>query len=986
MTAEGWRGNTVSLPLLRTKLFIPPSRQTLVPRPRLTSRLDRGLHHGHRVMLVSAPAGFGKTTLVSEWVHTVGAQHAAPLPDASLRAAWISLDEGDNDPARFLAYLISALQIPTTRTAEESEKKGTPSRQEPASTGQGMLAALRSPQPPPDEVVLTSVINMIASQPGRIILVLDDYHLIEAQPIHDALAFLLDHQPPQLHLVIATREDPSLPLARLRARDQLTELRAAELRFTTSEAAEFLNQVMGLDLSPQNIDALETRTEGWIAGLHLAAVSMQGHQDAAGFITSLTGSHRYVMDYLMEEVLEQQPASVQTCLLQTSVLGRLTASLCEAVCVDLSTTSGFPGVQADSSHTAGRGRAFLDTLERANLFVVPLDEERQWYRYHHLFASLLRRRLGQQHPEWIPALHDRASLWFEQNGFIDEAIEHALQAEDSGRAASLIEEHVDPIWQRGEHTRLRRWLARLPEQLLLSKPHLCILHAWNLFTSGQQDAAEGFLQAAEEALGSGEPGGALPARGRSYESTQRQIRGRSATIRAFLAFYRGDAHAIGEYAQQALEWLPEEDMTWRSAATVALGDAYAFVGDLAGAGRVREEAIGAGQAAGNIYMVLIAGMKLAATLRMQGRLDRVIQICHQQQRLAEENGLSQTIVAGWLLSIWGEALAELGDLQTAAEKTRTGAALVERGKDIAMVGWSYLCRARVLFSSGDLDGVKATVQRLEQIGRQYYVPPWITNRMAAWRARIWLVQGNLDAVARWLDECELDTGVDPTYLREVEHIVLARLLMAQGDLDRATKLLQRLLENVEPRGHRSREIELRNLQALVLQAMGDTGGAVTVLQGAFALAQPGGFVRTFVDEGPPMARLLLAAKTRGLMPDYATRLLAAFETTDDRPPAAPRETPDPALPEPSGVRGPSSVVRRMPASASSALIEPLSERELEVLQLIAEGLTNREIASRLFVSLNTVKAHTRNIYGKLDVHSRTQAVARSQELGLLPSH
>ena len=970
MTAEAWRGNTWNSPLLRTKLFIPPSRQALVPRPRLTGRLDRGLRHGHRVLLVSAPAGFGKTTLVAEWVHTVAAQHAAPLPDTPPQIAWLSLDEGDNDSARFLAYLISALQIPAPRTTEESVEQETPSQPESAGTGQGVLAALRSPQPPPDEVVLTSLINTIASRPGQIILVLDDYHLIEAQPVHDALAFLLDHQPPQMHLVIATREDPNLPLARLRARGQLTELRAAELRFTTSEAAEFLNQGMGLDLLADDISALETRTEGWIAGLHLAAVSMQGRQDAAGFIKSLTGSHRYVMDYLIEEVLEQQPASVQTCLLQTSVLSRLTASLCEAVCTGLSETPDLAGVEADSSHTAGRGRAFLDTLERANLFVVPLDEERQWYRYHHLFASLLHRQLRQHHAEWIPSLHYRASVWYEQNGFIDEAIEHALQAEDSERAVGLIEQHVDPIWQRGEHTRLRRWLAQLPERLLLPKPHLCILHAWNLFTSGQQDAAEGFLRAAERAL-DGEPGGSLPAQDRPSEIEQRQIRGRSATIRAFLAFYRGDAHAIREYAQQALEWLPEEDMTWRSAATVALGDAYAFVGDLAGAERVREEAISASQAAGNIYMVLIASMKLAATSRMQGKLDRVIQLCRQQQRLAEENGLSQTIVAGWLLAIWGEALAELNDLQSATEKARTGVELVAKGKDIAMVGWSYLCLVRVLFSSGDLVGAEATIQRMNEIAQQYYVPPWITNRMAAWRARIWLVQGNLDAVARWVNECELDTGMEPTYLREVEHVVLARLLIAQGSVDRATGLLQRLLENVERRGHRSREIELRNLQALVLQAMGDTAGALTTLQGTLALAQPGGFIRTFVDEGPPMARLLLAAKTRGIMPDYTAGLLAAFDdlTKDERRKTETGEV----IP----------VVRRMSASASS-LVEPLSERELEVLQLITEGLTNREIASRLFVSVNTVKAHTRNIYGKLNVHSRTQAIARAQELGLLP--
>ena len=936
-------------PLLQTKLYVPPIRPEVVSRPRLLERLNAGLPARNAFLraltLISAPAGFGKTTLVSEWVQAMG---GSTLPIA---IAWLSLDKGDNDPARFLAYLIAALRIVE------------------ANMGKGVLGALQSPEVPPVEDILTVLINEVAGIPGRIILVLDDYHMIEAEEIHDAVTFLLEHLPPQMHLVIATRDDPRLPFARLRARGQLTELRASDLRFTSSEAAEFLNQMMGLDLSAEDIAALETRTEGWIAGLHLQApprhaaalamqgtLSMHGNRDTSSFIKSFTGSHRFVLDYLIEEVLEQQPASVQTCLLRTAILDRLTASLCDAVC-SVGTASGSQG-------TAGRGRAFLEELDRANLFLVPLDEERRWYRYHHLFADLLRQRLRQTRPEWVPVLHERASVWHEQNGFIYEAIEHALHAKDFERAASLIEQHVDQIWQRGEHAKLRRWLGELPGESVYAKPHLCILRAWDQFTSGQQDAAEQSLQVAERVLEIvGVETGEIPSpdRGRLSDSDRRKIQGRAAAIRAFLAFYRGDAQATREYAQQALELLPEQDMTWRSTATVALGDAYAFVGDLAGAQRVRSEAVEAGKAAGNTYMVLIASMKLAVTLRLQGKLEQVLEICQQQLQLANESGLSQTVVTGWLLAIWGEVLAERNDPDGAIEKARKGTELTAKGKDLAMLGWSYLCLMRILLSRGDLTGAQETIESLEKVAEKSYVPPWITNQMATWQARIWLAQGRLDAASQWAEERELELAGAPAYLREQEHITLARILIAQGRLNEADRKLQRLLEGAEARGQTSRELEILNVQALVAQAKGDTIQAIALLEQALTLAKPGGFVRAFVDEGPQMARLLFEAASRGTAPDYARRLLAAFPTV-----------------------APAQTAPAVPPVAESELVEPLSERELEVLQLIAEGLTNREIASRLFLSLNTVKAHTRNIYGKLGTHNRTQAVARARALGGLP--
>jgi LuxR family maltose regulon positive regulatory protein len=915
--------------LLSTKLYIPSTRPEIVPRPQLIEQLNHGLYR--KLTLISAPAGFGKTTLISEWVERLSSADQKGS-QAGYKIGWLSIDKGDNDRVQFLAYIIAALnQI---------------DRLEP-SFGLAAMSMLSSQQPPPNETILNSLINEIDAIPVKIILVLDDYHLIETQSIHDALSYLIEHLPPHVHLVIVSREDPPLPLARLRAIDQLTDLRATDLRFTSSEASEFLNSVMGLDLSAEDIAALETRTEGWIAGLQLAAISLQGKEDTTKLIRSFSGSHRLVLDYLIEEVLDQQPESVQTFLLQTAILEHLTGSLCDALTC-----------QED-------GQITLEMLEHSNLFIVPLDNERHWYRYHHLFAELLRQRLRQSQPEQESKLHSLASVWFEKNSFVDEAIDHALRAEDFERAAHLIEEQADVIWEGGEHTKLRRWLVGLPVELVFSKPQLCIFHAWNLFSSGQQDAAERSLQAAEQALDTSANRAAetLPIEQDQLSGSDiMKLEGRVAAIRAFLASHRGDVQGINRYSRQAIEFLPEEDLAWRSTATVALGDAYSFIGEMEAAYQVRLEALEASKAAGNIYMILISSMKLAVTMRQQGRLERVIEICQQQLQLANNSGLSQTVVVGWLLAIWGEVLAELNDLDGAMHQAKKGTELTERGRDVAMIGWSNLCLMRVLFSRGKLAAAEVIIKKMENIAREYYVPPWITNLMAAWQARIWLAEDKLETASQWVGERGLGADGDPKYLHEMEYIVLARILIAQRQLDEATTLLQRLLEATEAGGRTSRAIEISMLQALGAQAGSDTTRAMAALERALTLAKPGGFIRIFVDEGPPMARLLYEALTRGIAPDYTRRLLAAF------PIAEPEQT------DPSKSQVP-----------ESELVEPLSERELEVLQLIAEGLTNPEIATRLYLSLNTVKVHSRNIYGKLGVNNRTQAGARARALGILPS-
>jgi len=861
---------------------------------------------------------------------------AAEADNNNPRIAWLSLDERDNDPARFLTYFIAALN--------QSVGSGCP-------IGDSVTGMLRSSQPPPIEDVLTSLINEIATIPGKLIFVLDDYSLIGSSQIDDTLTFLLKHLPPQMHLVITTREDPYLSLARLRGRSQLTELRAADLRFTPSEVAEFLNQVMGLNLSMEDITALESRTEGWIAGLQLAAFSMQGSRDISNFIKSFTGSHRLLLDYLVEEVLEQEPAHIQTFLLQTAILDRLCGPLSDAL------TN-----REDSQEN-------LEYLERANLFIVPLDEERCWYRYHHIFVDILRRRLNQLLPEQLPILHQHASEWYEQNGFVDEAIEHAMRGDDFERAAQLIERNIDPLWGRGETSKLRRWLDGLPEEILLSRPYICIYKARNQCSNGQLEEAERTLKSIEQALefkADSNPDGELH-NIHLTEFDKIKLRGRSAAVRALMSSFQGDVTGIIRYANLALEYLPEQDLTWRGHTALILGNAQGFKGDMNAAYQARSEALKACEQAGDIYIVMLANLQLAITLRSQGRLQRTVDICQQQMQFAKEYGLSKTRLTGYLMAVWGETLAELNDLNGALVRAKQGFKLTERSGDLQMIGWSFMCLIRILFSRGDLADAEETIQKMEQIARESHIPPWVANQITAWQARLWLAQSQLEAASQWVSEHGLVSGGEQLQQGEInyfslfDYLILARILFAQARLDETHKLLEPLLEAAETGGRNSKLIEILNLQALVYQAQGDPDRALHKLELALSLAEPEGFMRVFLDEGSVMSDLLYQAQSRGISQGYVRRLLAAF----------PNAEPDRA-----------GLLRKQPSGHE--LVEPLSEREIEVLQLIAEGLTNREIAKNLYLSLNTVKVHTRNIYGKLGVNNRTQALAKGRSLGLLP--
>jgi LuxR family maltose regulon positive regulatory protein len=919
------------MPLLHTKLYIPPPRPDLVSRPRLIERLNEGLHR--TLTLISAPAGFGKTTLVSSWIdHLAGAQrsragpelveggaeekHISPHPHTPAQVAWLSLDEADNDPVRFLAYFIAALQ-----TIE-------------ANIGKGTLSVLQSPQPPPTEAVLTSLINEIAALPDRLVLVLDDYHLIESQPIHDALTFLLEHLPPHVHLVIATREDPHLPLARLRAGGQLTELRATDLRFTTSEAAAFLNQVMSLDLSTEDITALERRTEGWIAGLQLAALSMQGHRDATRFIKSFTGSHHFVLDYLLEEVLEQQSESVQTFLLQTAILNRLTGPLCDALTGQ------------------DNGQTTLEMLEHTNLFIIPLDNERHWYRYHHLFADLLRQRLRQKQPERVSTLHHRASEWYEQNGFADEAIEHALRSEDFERAAHLIEEYADALLQRGEHTTVSDWINALPASLVREQPYLCVFHAWALQLTGQFEATEARLTDAEEALAN------------LYQENEvdaETIRGYIHSHRAYLTFIRGEHAKTINYARQALEQLPPEATVIRTQTALYLGVAYRFQGELQAALDVFTETVALSQKMGVSVTAVLSFLNLAELYTEQAHLHQARNIYEQALQFTKRHtGRPDMPFTGYVYVGIGRILRHWNELDNAYRHTTKGIALCRDRNVAELLALSCIELAHIHHALGNDEQAREALQEAKQVFAGF--SPWGSDMVAAHQAHLDLMCGEVKSAERWAQASDLNIEGELELHRELEYLALARVFIAQNRFEQALSLLGRLYQTAQAIGKMRSVLETLMLQAMALSAQGHTEQALIKLEQALAVGEPENYVRIFVDEGPPMARLLYEALTRGIAPDYTRRLLAAF------PIAEPEQT------DPSKAQAP-----------KSELVEPLSERELEVLQLIAEGLTNPEIAARLYVTLNTVKVHTRNIYGKLGVNNRTQAVARARALGILPS-
>jgi LuxR family maltose regulon positive regulatory protein len=882
----------MSTPILATKLYIPQLRPNVVSRPRLIERLSAGLHR--KLTLISAPAGFGKTTLVSAWVAFI-----------ERPTAWLSLDEGENDSTRFLTYLVAASQTIA------------------AGIGEGVLRALQANQPPPSEALLMVLLNDLATLRDPFVLVLDDFHVIDAKAVHQALAFLVERLPPQMHLIIATREDPHLPLARLRARDHVTEVRASDLRFTPSEAATFLNQVMDFTLSAQDIAALEWRTEGWIAGLQFAALALQGHQDPTRFITSFTSSHRFVLDYLMEEVFGQQDARIQTFLLRTSILERMSGPLCDAVVLDSSTS----------------GQASLEDLEHANLFIIPLDNERRWYRYHHLFADLLRLRLLQSiasspadAQSQVNELHLRASAWYEAQGLELEAFQHAAAANDVERAERLMEGKGIPRHFPGAVTVLLDWLASLPKAVLDARPSLWVQYAALLLVNSQTAGVEEKLHAAETALEGAEP-----------DDTTRDLVGRIAAARATLALTRYQVEPMLVQSRRALEYLHPSSLAFRTTAHWTLGFAHQLRGERVAARQAYTEALALSQADGNIYFTLLATIGLGTIQEADNQLALAAETYRHVLHLAGEQPLQVLHEAHLGLARicyqWNDLEAALAHAQQSLHLARQ----YERGIDRFVLGEVML--ARLKLARGQVADATSILAEARQSALQhnfvYRIP-----EVAAVQVLTLLRQRSLSEAAHLAQTHNLP-------------LCLARVHLAQGDPSAALAVLAAWREQVEARRWADERLKVLVLEALALQARGDQDQAMRMLVDALSQAEPGGFIRLFIDEGPPMEQLLSEAAAFGMLPDYLGKLLAAceaekqqHENNASRPPAQP-------------------------------LIEPLSPRELEVLQLMAQGRSNQEISERLFLALSTVKGHNRKIFDKLQVQRRTEAVARARELGMV---
>ncbi|UCC86519.1 MAG: hypothetical protein JSV81_16960 [Anaerolineales bacterium] len=909
--------------LLTTKLYIPPPSPKLVLRPHLMARLREALRLQHRLTLVSAKAGSGKTTLVSEWLH----QQEWP-------AAWLSLDSSDNDPLRFFSYLVAALH------------------QVGIQTGQVTPGQLGTPQLPQAEALIGELINAVAASSTPFLVVLDDYHLIQNEWVHRAVEFLAEHQPPEVHLVLVTRVDPPLPLARWRGRGQITEIRDHDLRFTVEEAAQFLNNVMQLDLPPEAITTLEWRTEGWIAGLQMAAISMQGRKqdgDLTAFVEAFGGTHRYILDYLLEEVLKQQSPAIQDFLMETSILDRMCGALCDAVRSGQAESHG--SLEQVVTHDS---QALLAHLERSNLFLMPLDDERRWYRYHHLFADLLRSTLGQRRSaEEIRELHGRASRWHQAEGSLEEAMMHAMAAQDFERAAAMIDANIASMLSRSEAPVLLGWIKKLPEEIVRGRPWVDVYRANALALSGQLEQVDSLLEGVEKRIKPGAP--------RASE-----LLGHIAAIRAYVANLHGDAARVIEMAALTERYLQEGHLNARGMVAYALAETYFAGDDMDGASRESLKMLKVGEETGWLLMAIPALCDLAATKKVQGRLHQAQEAYHRaRQWMVDRKGLDSRVRCPYEIGL-ADLLREWNQLDAAHEHAVTGIEYSRRYGVYSLLVSAYVVLMRVLQAQGDVEGALDALRHAEQIMQTHHVRLATRIELNTSRVVQWLAVGDVDTAGHWAEACGGGS--------ELEQIALARLRLAQGHAPDAQRLLDRQRALAQAGGRSGRSIELLGLQALALEEGGQPDQAEAALFQALSLARPEGYVRVFLDLGRPLYELLQRSAARGRAPgthsaaigpgagDYRRKLLDAFRQENEKW-VAEAVSPPPA--------------------AAQALMDPLTERELDVLRLLAEGLTNKEIADRLVVAPSTVKQHLKNIYGKLDVHSRAQAVVRGRDLELV---
>jgi LuxR family transcriptional regulator, maltose regulon positive regulatory protein len=944
------------MPVLGTTLRVPSPRRRLVARARLTEQLLSAPGSMPRLVLVSAPAGFGKTTLLTQWLTSGGHDAAGHGPTAQhARVAWLSLDANDSEPRRFLTRLVAALQVTSP------------------DVGADALALLDTDRALPTDAVLVSLVNDLDGLSGPTVLALDDYHVIEEPAVHESVQFLLDHALPRVTLAITTRADPPFPLARLRSRGELLELRASDLRFTPEEAEAFLNEVMGLDLAPAHVAALDDRTEGWAAGLQLAALAARSRSrggDADGvdnFVNAFTGSHRFVLDYLVEEVLAGQPDDARRFLLDTSVLQQITGALCDAV-------TGSDG-----------GQQTIEALERGNLFVIPLDDQRRWYRYHHLFADALRSRLLAQAPDRVPGLHQAASRWYAENGMLADAVTHALAGGDAAQAADLVELALPGLSKRREDRTLRRWTRAISEHEVRRRPLLATSRAWTCLSGGDFEGVEAWLDDAERALevtapvaaptAPGAPG-ALEEAARERDEELRTLPAMIAVYRAAVAQARGDVDGTLEHARHALELVGPRDHMTRGAAAGFLGLAAWAAGDVPTAVDTFGEAIDSLRAAGRIAdelgaTVVLAGMWVALGSPIEAR-----RLYERALATAERRTGPVLSTTGDLHVGLADVLCEQGDLDAAAEHLEAARELGDRASLPENRHRWYVAMAGLLQARGDFDGAVRMLEDAEPL----YLPGFFPDvrPIPAVRARVRIAQGRLADAWDWAREHHVTATDPPAYLDEFNQLTLARLLVAehragQGGtgtvavtsagmhtradpapgIEEARTLLVRVVDAARASGRTGSVIEARLVRALAHDAAGDRDAALADLAAALVEGVPAGYLRLFLDAGQPMDALLRAAEGRPDCGEHAARLLRS---------AAPAHGA-----EPSALAGD----------------DRMSDRELEVLRLLATELTGPEIARELFVSVNTLRTHTKHIFTKLDVNTRQAAVRRATELGLV---